>query len=239
MRRNFLSLFLSTLIAVPLHASELQLDGLQDFQATKAENWGEAGELDGSASSEERIVGTSGKGVLIANPSKSNRSNLLSLQLHGDVRLSLEFWLPPGSNSGIYLQGRYEIQLFDSWGRKDLTYADCGGIYSRWNAKRGSGRERYEGIAPGANACRPPGNWQRLEIAFRAPRFDPGGRKIESARFLAVILNGVLVQEDAEVTGPTRAASFDDEQPLGPLMLQGDHGPVAFRKIVLQETSFP
>ena len=68
-------------------------------------------------------------------------------------------------------------------------------------------------------------------MVFRAPRFDKTGRKIANARFEKVVHNGVLVHSDIEVTGPTRAGVYDDEKPLGPLMLQGDHGPVAYRNL--------
>jgi hypothetical protein len=105
-----------------------------------------------------------------------------------------------------------------------------GGIYQRWNEKRGAGNEGYEGVPPRLNASRAPGLWQHLDIVFRAPRFD-GRRKIANARFVRVALNGAVVQENVEVTGPTRAAAFEDERATGPLMIQGDHGPVAVRNI--------
>ncbi len=66
---------------------------------------------------------------------------------------------------------------------------------------------------------------------FRAPRFDDEGRKTRNAVFEKVVLNGEVIHENQEVTGPTRAAMFSDEAPRGPLMLQGDHGPVAYRNI--------
>lgn len=65
----------------------------------------------------------------------------------------------------------------------------------------------------------------------RAPRFDGDGNKTANAVFVGVEHNGVVVHENEEVTGPTRAAMFDNEEPLGPLMLQGDHGPVAYRNV--------
>ena len=80
------------------------------------------------------------------------------------------------------------------------------------------------------NASRAPGLWQHLEISFRAPRFE-GKKKVANACFLRVVLNGVTVQENVEVTGPTRAALFTDERATGPLMIQGDHGPIAFRNV--------
>lgn len=84
------------------------------------------------------------------------------------------------------------------------------------------------------NASKAPGEWQSFDIAFRAPRFDAAGKKTENAKFLKVQHNGKLIHENVEVTGPTRSAAFSDEQAQGPLKLQGDHGPVAFRNIVLK-----
>lgn len=81
------------------------------------------------------------------------------------------------------------------------------------------------------NAERAPGEWNTYDILFRAPRFDAKGKKTENARFVEVRLNGVIVQSGVEVTGPTRAAMFEDEQPTGPLMLQGDHGPITYRNV--------
>ena len=75
------------------------------------------------------------------------------------------------------------------------------------------------------------GKWQTFDVIFRAPRFGPDGEKTANARFVKVLHNGVLVHENVEVTGPTRAAAYSDEKPAGPLMLQGDHGPVAYRNV--------
>jgi sugar phosphate isomerase/epimerase len=126
--------------------------------------------------------------------------------------------------------GRYEVQVFDSW-QKQSPYPgiECGGIYQRWDD--GRTQKGFEGHSPRVNVSRPPGQWQTFDVVFRAPRFDEAGRKIANARFQTVVHNGVVVHADLEVTGPTRAAAYADERPLGPLMLQGDHGPVAYRNI--------
>ena len=84
------------------------------------------------------------------------------------------------------------------------------------------------------NASRRPGEWQSYQAWFRAPRFDAAGKKIEPARFLRVLLNGQLVQKDVDVEGPTRAHLTIPEAAQNPLMLQGDHGPVAFRNIYVR-----
>ena len=84
---------------------------------------------------------------------------------------------------------------------------------------------------PGQVASRRPGEWQSYHIWFRAPRFDATGKKIENARFIKVTHNGQVIHENVEVPRPTCAALALDEKPKGPLMLQGDHGPVAYRNL--------
>jgi len=160
-------------------------------------------------------------------------AHLVSSQEFGDVQAHVEFLIPQGSNSGVYFQGRYEIQILDSFGVKEPGFSDCGGIYQRWDDSAPEGSKGFEGRSPAQNASRPAGEWQRFDVVFRAPRFDGSGKKTANACFAKVFLNGVLIHENQEVTGPTRAALFGDEAPLGPLMLQGDHGPVAFRNIRL------
>ena len=71
-------------------------------------------------------------------------------------------------------------------------------------------------------------------MTFRAPRFNATGKKVENAKFVKVTLNGQLIHHNVEVPAPTRGSRFKDEKPTGPIMLQGDHGPVAFRKVILK-----
>jgi hypothetical protein len=206
----------------------VSLNNLGAFRKTTP-NWRVAG----GASADRAggaLTGEPGTGVLVNTPATGAQGHLFTAFEHGDLDLSLDVMLPKGSNSGIYLMGRYEVQLFDSWGVRSPTFADLGGIYERWDDKRGAGREGYEGTAPRMNASRAPGLWQHVEITFRAPKFD-GKRKVANARFVKVVVNGVVVQENVEVTGPTRAAPFPDERESGPLMIQGDHGAVAVRNI--------
>jgi hypothetical protein len=139
--------------------------------------------------------------------------------------------MPKGSNSGIYLLGRYEIQLFDSWGVQTPKSSDCGAIYERWDETKPEGSKGFEGHPPRYNVSRAPGLWQHYKIVFQAPRFDQNGKKTANARFVKVIHNGVLIHENVELSGPTRSAGFTDEKPTGPIMFQGDHGPVALRNI--------
>ncbi|MCY7351310.1 MAG: DUF1080 domain-containing protein [Cytophagaceae bacterium] len=208
---------------------------LNDLSAFKSpsKSWRIVGGLTGNPTA-ANFSTQPGSGVLLAQPGKTlynPADNLQTVMEHGDLHLELDFMLPKGANSGVYLQGRYEVQLFDSWGIKTPNYGDAGGIYQRWDEKRGAGREGFEGFAPRQNASRAPGLWQHLSLDFEAPKFDASGRKTRNARFVRVLLNGTLLHENVELTGPTRSAISTDEKAIGPLMLQGDHGPVAFRDI--------
>ena len=175
-----------------------------------------------------------GTGILLNVNDDKKKDQLISNLEHGDIDLELEVMLPKGSNSGIYLQGRYEVQLFDSWGEKNPKFSDIGGIYRNWEREP---RKIYMGKAPLSNPSKAPGLWQKMRISFKAPRFDASGNKIANARFVYVDLNGVRIHDNVEVPLPTGGPIENNERPTGPLMIQGDHGPVAFRNVRYQITS--
>ena len=211
----------------------LELNDLSSFKDPAA-NWTIAGVVSGSFD-QTSIKSEKGKGVLINNFNPKEKyatnPNLFTKTEHADLFLSLDFMMPKGSNSGIYLQGRYEIQLLDSWNVLVPHSLDCGGIYERWDESRPEGKKGYEGHPPRTNASKAPNLWQHLEIEFRAPRFDAAGKKTSPAQFVSVSLNGITIHENVILSGPTRASAFNDEKATGPLVIQGDHGPVAFRNI--------
>ena len=208
-----------------------------DAFSSPGSNWLVAGDAEADLNNEGIMKAIPGTGTAVNIISKKDNTHLITKESFGDIELELDFMMAKQSNSGIYLQGRYEVQLYDSWGKLNPGFIDCGGIYQRWDDKRPGASKGYEGIAPLENVAKAPGLWQHFKIKFRAPRFDVNGTKITNARFEEVYLNGVLVQQQAEVTGPTRSAMFEDEKPTGPLMLQGDHGNVAFRNIVYRALS--
>ncbi|MBI5385343.1 MAG: DUF1080 domain-containing protein [Verrucomicrobia bacterium] len=176
----------------------------------------------------KKLALTPGAGLYV-NGAKGRTINLLTEAEFGDVEAHVEFCLPKQSNSGVYFMGRYEVQLYDSFGVAKDKYPgiECGGLYPRWTQARGE----FEGHSPRVNASRPPGAWQSFDVVFRAPRFDAAGKKTANAKFVKVVHNGQVIHENVELTGPTRAACFEDEKPAGPIMLQGDHGPVAYRNL--------
>ncbi|HUQ90850.1 MAG TPA: DUF1080 domain-containing protein [Bryobacteraceae bacterium] len=174
-----------------------------------------------------KLTGFPEPGGTMLNGRSGRTKNLVTEEKFGDMELYLEFLIPRGSNSGVYLHGLYEIQIFDSHGSLEpMKTSDCGGIYHRWIDNKGVG-----GSAPSRNASRRPGEWQSFQIWFRGPKFDADGRKTENARFIRVLHNGLSVQTNVEVDGGTRAHMELREAASNPLMLQGDHGPVAFKNI--------
>ncbi len=166
-------------------------------------------------------------GDRMINGPHGRTTDLVTDQKFGDMELYLEFMLAMGSNSGIYMHSLYECQILDSFGSvQPMTSSDGGAIYHRWINEQGVG-----GSAPRVNASLPPGRWQSYQIWFQAPRFDASGKKIANAKFLRVLYNGIVVQENVEIDGPTRAHMEIPEAAENSLMIQGDHGPVAVRNI--------
>jgi len=208
----------------------LAVQDLKEFKPTGG-NWKTASDVFYDLNEAGKGKISAGTGILVNDLSGKAKDHLVTNMEHGDIDIELEFMMDKGSNAGIYLQGRYEIQMFDSWGVDPVKVTDCGAIYERWDDRRPQGSQGFEGHPPAQNVSKAPGLWQHYRIEFRAPRFDSNGKKIQNARFAKVIHNGVVIHENVEVTGPTRAAAFQDEKSMGPLMIQGDHGPVAIRNI--------
>lgn len=150
--------------------------------------------------------------------------NLFTKEEFGDCQLHVE-WASPAEvqgadqgrgNSGVYFQGRYEIQVLDSFQNK--TYPD------------GQAGAFYGNFPPLVNACRKPGEWQAYDIIFHPPRLGEDGKTVVPGS-LTVLHNGVLIQDHVPVKAPTVAAAFGGLTPKGPLVLQ-DHGnPVRYRNL--------
>jgi hypothetical protein len=147
--------------------------------------------------------------------------DIYSDQKWGSCRIELEVLVAKDANSGIYVMGEYEVQVLDSFGKEKLGGGDMGAIYGAQ--------------PPRTNACKKPGEWQKYEIEFEAPKFDANGKKTGNAKFRFVKLNGQVLHENVEMNGPTPSGVTGKEAATGPIMFQGDHGPVAFRNIVITE----
>jgi Domain of Unknown Function (DUF1080) len=132
-------------------------------------------------------------------------ANLVSVQKFDDFKLHLEFRVPRGANSGVYLRGRYELQVDDAAGL-DPSSHHLGGLYGF--------------IAPSENVARAAGEWQTMDVTL-------------VGRMLTYALNGTTVISNREIPGITGGALDSAEGEPGPLLLQGDHGPVEYRNIVI------
>jgi hypothetical protein len=150
-------------------------------------------------------------GVMVNDPAQAERQphvsygNIRTIDEFEDFNLKLEVNVPEGSNSGIYLRGMYEIQVLDSY-KKELDSHNMGALYSR--------------IKPSISAEKPAGTWQTLDITL-------------VDRHVTVILNGIKIIDNQSVYGPTGGAIKSDVFAKGPIYLQGDHGKVSYRNIVL------
>ncbi|MFT7463560.1 MAG: type 1 glutamine amidotransferase [Pseudohongiellaceae bacterium] len=150
--------------------------------------------------------------VFVAAP---GAGDLVSSEEFGDALIHVEFAVPASGNSGVYIQGRYEVQIYETFGQP-LVNNSCAALYGV--------------AAPSADGMRRPDRWQSFDIRFRAPRFDALGKRVEAAR-VSVWHNGLLVQDGVSLPGPTPGGLGTDEVSLGPILLQ-DHGhAVRFRNL--------
>ena len=230
-----ISLLIAALvIQSPLHADEpidLLADGLKAFKAPLGD-WQEVAGVALDADNSRKLQAKPGKGVWYNGP-KGRSRDLYTKEKFRDVEVNLEFLIPKGSNSGIKFHGHYEIQIDDSFDVKNPTGKNCGGVYPRADLKP-SYTYLDNGIAPRVNACKPAGQWQSLAIIFKSPRFDDKGKKIANAMLVKVVFNGQVIHENQELLTPTGSNWRNPEMAEGPLMLQADHGPVAFRKVTVR-----
>jgi len=169
----------------------------------------------------KKLIGEGSEGILLRIPAEK-ATDLISEKQFGDCEVHVEFFLAKDSNSGVFLMGKYEVQITDSFGIPDnkLQAGECGGI--PWLK------------APLTNACKKPGEWQTMDIVFRAPMFNAAAKKMANAKFVSITLNGKKVQENVEVPEPTGSELDGGEWASGPLMIQGNEGVVAFRNIVVK-----
>jgi len=175
------------------------------------------------------LAGKPGAGVLI-NGTAGRAKSLVTKQTFVDVEIYLEFMVAKGSNSGVIFHGNYEIQILDSHGIEKPTAGHCGGIYPRAEAQP-TYHHIDEGSPPRVNAAKPAGQWQSLNIIFKSPRFDEDGKKTAHANFVRVVHNGQVIQENHDVPYACGTNWDRKQHPRGPIIIQGDYGPIAVRNV--------
>ncbi|MCX7426406.1 MAG: DUF1080 domain-containing protein [Planctomycetia bacterium] len=227
-----LVLMIVALIAAPLQAAgpDKPFDGKDlsgwKFQGPAEKSKWKAGVARVSPDDPKLLVVDKGEGDLVncLPTAKHGESvDIYSDYTHGDATIDLEVMVPEGSNSGVYVHGEYEIQVLDSFGQDAKPGpGDMGAVYGAQPPKN----PRY----------RKPGEWNTMHIEFRAPRFDANGKKTANARLVKIVLNGRVIHENLELAGPTPSGVTGKEHARGPIMFQGNHGPVAFRNIRITPT---
>jgi len=187
--------------------------------------------------------GPNDKGRLLALPTPGDRmvntvnangraSNIYTTRKFGDMELYAEFMIPAKSNSGLFAHGLYEMQIWDSYGINPRLPTDqTGALY---HYAKGPINGIDGGLVPLARAEHPHGQWNAFHVWFQAPRFDAAGKRTAPAKYVRVLLNGVLIHENQVRLGPTTASMNIPEAAENPIMLQGDHGAVAFKNIYVR-----
>ena len=187
----------------------------------KADKW-VVGKAKISPTDPKMLISEGGVGDMInLTPEHGASQDIYSKAKFGDCRIEVQVMVPQESNSGIYVMGEYEIQVLDSWGHKELNGGDMGAVYGA--------------SPPSVNASKKPGEWQQYVIDFKAPKFDSSGKKTEKAKLLKVELNGKVLHKNLVMDKQTPGGVTGTESPTGtgPLMFQGNHGPVAYRDIIV------
>lgn len=210
--------FVVALVVSPMAFADTPFNG-KDLTGWKAKHPDKGKWVVGTATLDERFpdkfkVVEKGSELINFQPA----SDLVTEAKYGDCTVELEFMIPRGSNSGVYLMGEYEVQIYDTFEKKgkDAKPGDMAGIYTF--------------AAPTVFADKGPGQWQKFVIDFQAPKFD-GSKKTANAKFLKVTFNDKVIHENVECDKVTPGGLTGKEMAEGSLMFQGDHGQVAFRKI--------
>jgi hypothetical protein len=159
-----------------------------------------------------------GKGIVVSQGDNNNQ--LITSLEYGDLDLEIDFMLAKNSVALLFLQGCYAIQLSDSWRSEAPAEQNSGVILSGDSNK-----------LPSLNVSKAPGLWQHLVVKFKAPRFDSSGRKVTSALFAEVVLNGKRIHKDVAVSQVAQIAPSKNEREKASLVMISQFGPVAFRNI--------
>jgi len=236
--KNHTRVITLALIALPLLGGvALAEDGWTQIGLDDCYNsaeWIKAGDAALDPSNPRRLVAKDGSGVLINGKVGKTKSLVTKRRDYRDIELHVEFMVAKGSNSGIIFHGNHEIQILDSAHVKEPTGGHCGGIYPR-AAMKPKYHHIDKGSPPRVNAAKKPGLWQSYDIIFQAARFDKAGKKTANAKFVKVTHNGKVIQENVEVPyacGP----NWDRKQyPQGPIIIQGDYGPIAIRNVRVRD----
>jgi len=178
----------------------------------------------------DTIATTSGVGMLYFKNIPHHKSMLFSTFEHSDCDLHLEVLLPPNGESGIYLQGKYKININDSY--DDIVATTMHTLGSVGGSAKAE--DNFQGIIPMANMANPAGAWNTIDVQFQAPKFNWSNKKVSNAIFLSVKVNGVEVHKNVEIPAISTGSELNQETISGPLMLENAATGVVFRNIIMK-----
>ncbi|WP_316815189.1 family 16 glycoside hydrolase [Pedobacter nyackensis] len=181
------------------------MNDLSEFK-TVPQQWKLVGDISYDLNKPNKSEIKNGTGILVHTPKGQSKNILVSNLEHQNLALEFEFMLAKGSQTTLYLQGRYAIKLNDSWSNYELVS----------DARM--------------NVCRAPGLWQKMQIFFQAPKFNNSGNKTDDATLLKVVYNGVTIQENVSFKEPSINSPLREEATTGPFMLSSN-GAIALKDI--------
>lgn len=191
----------------------IALNDLSVFQ-TVPQQWNLVGDITYDLYKTNKSKITRGTGVLTHRPDGKSESILISKQEYHNLGIEFEFMLAKGSQTTLYLQGRYAVPLNDSWSNDEWAT----------NTRM--------------NVCRAPGLWQKMQVFFQAPKFSTSGSKIDNARLMKVVYNGVTIRENIEISEPSTNSPLKGESATGPWMFSAT-GAIALKNIHYLEFESP
>ena len=202
----------------------IPLQNLDAFNGT-SKKWTVVSDASDDLSGAHELKATKGGGAILYQ-SKNDHASLATKQEFSDLQLELDFMTSKNTTAGIYMMNRYALNLADSWTKTKRSVSDAGSIV---------GHTTNDGTPPLMNVSRAPGLWQHLSLKFRAPKFNDKGEKTKNASFDEVYLNGVLVQQLTNATGPSAGVALQDEKPKGSLAFAGNDGSLVLKNIRYRE----
>ena len=228
-----MSFFLKSFFAISLSMlASMTAFGLSFEEVFQSNSyWKEAETVSISKSGKQlNISGGAGNNLYFKRRATNKDGDLVSRDSWADSQISFEYMLTEDASAKVILQGRYAVALTNSE-QAVLTHHHAGGVEARIS-------EQKNGAPPLLDAAKSAGEWQRVDIKFRAPRYDDASRKVEDAFFIEVTLNGHLVQQNLLVKGFGESSRFAWEAHHGPLIIAVSEGEIALRAIDVRHADF-
>jgi hypothetical protein len=191
--------------------------------------WSDVAEVVISPGNFESFKKTSGNGIILAEAG-NKESYLATKTAFGDTEIEFDFLVGKGTVSAVLLQGRYRLNLSDSWAQLNPSFNSMGGI-GQQNAQD---LTAFSGAAPLMNAAKAPGLWQHVRIRFKAPQFANGSKTV-NALFEEVYINGCLVQQNMELQGPSAGSMTAREEATGPVVFYNSNGLLAIKNLKIRK----